>query len=160
MAFEHLEKLLSDLHTTLNELEELQKLKQQALADSNLPEMERISEAEGQLVERLNQASEQRSQLLADEKSPSTSLREVIERLPEQRRKRMFEQLDGIRKHAQGIQQQTAANWLSTYRIHQHVVQMLEIITHANQAAVDDPRHAADHPGGAEGAGLMLDNTF
>ena len=153
MKIAQLERLLTDLHNTLTELFDIQERKRTALAAMSTEELQRLSQIEGKLVERMTEASKRRAEFLAtatDGRQPARSLRELVKRLPDDVRPEFQEKLAGIRRFAQRVRREASANWLATYRTNAHVRELLELIAQASQAS------SAETDGGA---GLFLDST-
>lgn len=153
MTIEHVETLLLELQAILSELLRVQAEKRLALAKMDAEGLDRLSEQEGLLVERMAAASQRRSELLARldvAPQPARSLRSLVTALPVQKRLPLMERLDTVRRTAQRVKQQACANWLITYRSNQYLHRLLEIIAQAGRPTVGETR---------PGAGLLLDRT-
>jgi chromosome segregation ATPase len=152
MNVQQVEQLLEQLQATLDELAEIQAQKDRALASMNTAELERLSELEGVLSARMKACSDKRKELVAaanSSKGAKATFRELLHHLPVPQRQSLIDRFEQVREHARQVKQRAASNWFATYRTHQHVKDLVELIAHAGQADESDSGHQ----------GLFLDST-
>lgn len=145
-----IEAYLGRLESILDRLANLQEGKRGALARLDVPTIERLTDAEGDLtadlVAAVNDPLVERDE--AGQPLPR-SLRTRIEDFPEIDRQRIHARLRAVRDAARRLQDDASSNWLAMYRTHQHIGQLLEIIARAGRPS-GGPK--------GQGAGLMLDS--
>jgi len=150
-----LRQMLEQLQTTLSEVEAAQRAKLGALKNLNAPALYESAEVERHLAESLLYQRQSRQALLEQDDNASepfqeqgtASLRSLIGELPSSDRSALLEMLDSIQSRAERIKEQVALNWLTTWRLNEYVSDMLEIVAHAGQPAMEEVHH-----------GLMLDS--
>lgn len=134
----------------LEQLAEIQAAKRAALGRLDSAALDRLSADEILLSKRLAELDRERADLERNLPADSTeSLRHAILNLAEPARGSLQNELTRVRRLAERVQEEASENWLSTYRIHRHVSDLLGVIAAAGRPTV----------GGrvAQGQGLMLD---
>lgn len=152
MNVQQVEQLLERLEATLDELFEVQQQKDRALAKMDAAALEELAEQEGVLTQRMQQCSDERKQIVAAANSlhnRTSTFRELLNNLPFPQRQNLIDRFERIRENARQVKQRAASNWFATYRTHQHVKELVELIAHAGQTADSDSAHQ----------GLFLDST-
>lgn len=143
--------MLEDLQTTLSEVSTAQKEKQFALGGLNVDALYEAGDTEERLARSLVDQYHARAAMIEEHLPASAeplSLRDLIQSVDEPERSALLLMLRRVQKEAARIQQEVAVNWLTTWRMNEYVGEMISIIAHAGQPAVEDPHF-----------GLMLDST-
>ncbi|MFO0946136.1 MAG: hypothetical protein U1D30_09350 [Planctomycetota bacterium] len=147
---------LAELEAALDELASTQARKSQALLTMNQGELEQSADLEGALATRV------RAILNLDpsfgsmgERQIGGSLRDQIRELDAREFERVCGRLQRIQSRAQAVFQQLSENWYVTYRLNEHALEILTILSGNDDAPPVEP---FSPPGHAEGAGLHLDD--
>ncbi|MBY0586069.1 hypothetical protein K2X85_02770 [bacterium] len=118
------------------------------MASLDADKLTETAQAEGSLADRLR--SSLAVEVALDPRLPTTrlSLRSAIERLPATDRAPLERRLADLIPQAQTLQEEAATQWLSIWRLNEHVSGMIDILARAGQPAEVDVHH-----------GLMFDAT-
>jgi hypothetical protein len=129
------------LQTTLSELETVQRLKKRALASLDTTLLNSTAQAEGELATRLRSALA--VEIAIDPRLPhqTLSLGSAVRRLPREESLPLLQQLADLAVRAERAQAEVATNWLSTWRLNEHVNGMIDILARAGQAEEIESHH-------------------
>jgi flagellar biosynthesis/type III secretory pathway chaperone len=149
---EDLAGLLRKLSAVQGDLLEVLAEKHQALAEADLSRMAAVQEREQQMIVRLQECQQQRSEMLnraAEDGRPAESIRALTASLPRAGRQQLDAQVQQATAQSRLLQHQSLTNWVLAQRSVLHLSQMLEIIATGGQLRPTYGRENSHNPGGS-----------
>lgn len=168
MDADALDSWLAELERVLEDLAAAQARKANGLLAMDRDEIEASAEAEGRLAGRVHRLLRldpvtdandgDWPQVLENERravgAMGPTLRDQIKELDAAEFERIGNRLHSIHARAEAVFRKLSENWYVTYRMNEHVLEMLSILSGQDSAATE----STDPSTQSEGAGLHLDD--
>lgn len=150
-------RLLADLEQIQIEMEQLHMVKDRALAAPKAEQLTPLAQLEGELAQRLQTFTVERTRLLAKARQhglPGDSLQALAGAIGGAQQAAALERIELAQVRSARLRRHSWSHWLIAHRCYQHYTEMLELIAHGGQKA---PTYSTTQTATSKGrTGVML----
>jgi len=150
-------RLLTDLEQIQTELEHVHTAKNRMLAAPRAEQLTPLAQLEGELAQRLQNFTVERTSLLAKARQqglPGDSLQDLAGAIGGAQQAAALERIQLAQVRSARLRRQSWSHWLIAHRCYHHYTEMLELIAHGGQKA---PTYSTrPTPTGTGRSGVML----
>ena len=153
MTTEEIRTYLDELVSIQTTLSDLFAIKFQALRGEDPEQIQKVTQEEVGLVDRLGQMMQMREKMLARSGragKPANSLRDYVEQIPAPERQELQELIKRSTELTLELRQQSWKQWIYIQRSHQDYTEILDLIAHrGNQSPTYHMTNIQESSGGA-----------